>query len=199
MSFSKKPSCPLMNQRIQTPGVSADWPDNIYFTFQFYRFPPVTSQQLKLLSSDKLQQKGVDPRPCILASVNRDGTVNSGSPGLQVQFRVDDGFLKPGEKRWFLRYLALHTMQIDIWDSDSLLLIGSTAIELKHMLRQGKPAVQAHHEVEVLTTDYVVEDALLKSAGVAQRSAASPMEVRTVLRGRLHIRTGNIGKTRTSG
>lgn len=55
----------------------------------------------------------------------------SGSPGLQVQFRVDEGFLRPGEKRWFLRYLALHTMHIDIWDSDSLLLIGSTAIELK--------------------------------------------------------------------
>lgn len=53
------------------------------------------------------------------------------SPGLQVQFRVDDGFLRPGEKRWFLRYLALHTMHVDIWDSDSLLLIGSTAIELK--------------------------------------------------------------------
>lgn len=54
-----------------------------------------------------------------------------GSPGLQVQFRVGEGFLRPGEKRWFLRYLALHTMHIDIWDSDSLLLIGSTAIELK--------------------------------------------------------------------
>lgn len=55
----------------------------------------------------------------------------SASPGLQVQFRVDDSFLRPGERRWFLRYLALHTMHIDIWDSDSLLLIGSTAIELK--------------------------------------------------------------------
>lgn len=54
-----------------------------------------------------------------------------GPPGLQVQFRVDEGFLRPGEKRWFLRYLALHTMHIDIWDSNSLLLIGSTAIELK--------------------------------------------------------------------
>ncbi|MEQ2166803.1 Nephrocystin-4, partial [Goodea atripinnis] len=53
------------------------------------------------------------------------------TPGLQVQFRVDDCFLKTGEKRWFLRYLALHNMHIDIWDSDSLLLIGSTAIELK--------------------------------------------------------------------
>lgn len=53
------------------------------------------------------------------------------SPGLQLQFRIDETFLKQGEKRWFLRYLALHTMHIDIWDSDSLLLIGSTAIELK--------------------------------------------------------------------
>lgn len=54
-----------------------------------------------------------------------------GSPGMQVQFKVDESFLRQGEKRWFLRYLALHTMHIDIWDSDSLLLIGSTAIELK--------------------------------------------------------------------
>ncbi|XP_070696158.1 nephrocystin-4 [Pempheris klunzingeri] len=179
--------------RIPTAGVGPDWPDNIYFTFQFYRFPPVTSQQLKLLTSDKVQQKARDPLPCVLASINKDGSVNSDSPGLQVQFRVDDGFLRPGEKRWFLRYLALHTMHIDIWDSDSLLLIGSTAIELKYMLRQGKAAVQALHEVEVLTTDYVGEDTLLMSTDSGRRSALSPMTVHTIIKGRLHIRTGNIG------
>ncbi|XP_030279502.1 nephrocystin-4 [Sparus aurata] len=183
----------LAFSRIPTAGVGPNWPDNIYFTFQFYRFPPVTSQQLKLLTSDKVQQKVGDPLPCVLASINKDGTVNTGSPGLQVQFRVDDGFLRPGEKRWFLRYLALHTMHVDIWDSDSLLLIGSTAIELKYMLRQGKSAVQALHEVEVLTTDYVGEDTLLTSADLGQRTAISPMTVHTIVRGRLHIRTGNIG------
>ncbi|XP_027144584.1 nephrocystin-4 isoform X3 [Larimichthys crocea] len=179
--------------RIPTAGVGPNWPDNIYFTFQFYRFPPVTSQQLKLLTSDKVQHKASDPLPCVLASINKDGTVNSGSPGLQVQFRVDDGFLKPGEKRWFLRYLALHTMHIDIWDSDSLLLIGSTAIELKYMLRQGKSAVQALHEVEVLTTDYVGDDTLLASTDLVPQSGFSPMTVHTIVRGRLHLRTGNIG------
>ncbi|KAK9515632.1 hypothetical protein VZT92_026260 [Zoarces viviparus] len=179
--------------RIPAADVGPDWPENIYFTFQFYRFPPVTSQQLKLLTSDRGQQKATVPLPCVLASINKDGNVNSGSPGLQVQFRVDGGFLKPGEKRWFLRYLALHTMQIDIWDSDSLLLIGSTAIELKYMLRQGKSAVQALHEVEVLTTEYVGEDTLLTSADVGQRPALSPVAVHTIIRGRLHIRTGNIG------
>ncbi|XP_034065146.1 nephrocystin-4 isoform X2 [Gymnodraco acuticeps] len=179
--------------RIPTAGVGLDWPDNIYFTFQFYRFPPVTSQQLKLLISDNVQQKASVPLPCVLASISKDGTVNSGSPGLQVQFKVDESFLRQGEKRWFLRYLALHTMHIDIWDSDSLLLIGSTAIELKFMLRQGRSAVQALQEVEVLTTDYVVEDILLTSADPGQRTTISPMTVQTIIRGRLHVRTGNIG------
>lgn len=62
------------------------------------------------------------------------------------------------------------------------------------MLRQGKSAVQALHEVEVLTTDYVGEDTPLTSADVGQRSILSPMTVLTIIRGRLHIRTGNIGK-----
>ncbi|KAK2851127.1 hypothetical protein Q5P01_007403 [Channa striata] len=179
--------------RVPVAGDGPDWPDSVYFTFQFYRFPPVTSQQLKLLTSDKVQHKTSDPLPCVLASINNDGTVNSGSPGLQVQFRVDDNFLRPGEKRWFLRYLALHTVHIDIWDSNSLLLIGSTAIELKYMLRQGKSAVQTLHEVEVLTTDYVGEDVLWTSADVGRVSASNPMKVHTIVRGQLHIRTGNIG------
>ncbi|KAL3974169.1 nicotinic acetylcholine receptor alpha-1 [Sarotherodon galilaeus] len=185
--------------RIAALGVGPDWPENIYFTFQFYRFPPVTSQRLKLLTGDKVQHKASDPLPCVLASINKDGTVNTGSPGLQLQFRVDDSFLKPGEKRWFLRYLALHTMHIDIWDSDSLLLIGSTAIELKYMLRQCKSAVQALHEVEVLTTDYVGEDTLLTNPDLGRHSASSHMTVHTIVRGRLHIRTGNIGCPADSG
>lgn len=57
--------------------------------------------------------------------------VCSGPPGLQLQYRVDPAFLKPGERVWFLRYLALHALHIDVWDSESLLLIGSAAVPLK--------------------------------------------------------------------
>ncbi|XP_068613977.1 nephrocystin-4-like [Brachionichthys hirsutus] len=179
--------------RIPMPSAGPDWPDNIYFTFQFYRFPQVTSQQLKLLTCDKAKQKPGDQFPCILASINQDGIANADSPGLQVQFRVDEAFLKPGEKSRFLHYLALHAMHIDIWDSDSLHLIGSTAIELKYMLRQGKLAVQSFHEVEVLTTNFVGEDALPMSTDVGQSSAFRPTMDHTVVRGRLHVRTGSIG------
>lgn len=62
------------------------------------------------------------------------------------------------------------------------------------MLRQGKSAVQALHEVEVLTTDYVGDDTLLASADLVPQSGFSPMTVHTIVRGRLHLRTGNIGK-----
>ncbi|XP_016891783.1 nephrocystin-4 isoform X2 [Cynoglossus semilaevis] len=179
--------------RTPETGFGPDWPDKIHFTFQFYRFPPVTSQQLKLLTSDRVQHNSVGAVPCVLTSITKHGTINPDSPGLQVQFRVDDGFLKPGERRWFLRYLALHSLHIDVWDSNSLLLIGSTAVELKYMLRQGKPAVQALHEVEVLTTDYVGEDIPLPSTSVGHKSASSPVTVHTIIRGRLHVRTGNIG------
>lgn len=48
---------------------------------------------------------------------------------------VDPGFLKLGEQRWFIRYLALQTLQIDVWDAESLLLIGSSAVELKVVVR----------------------------------------------------------------
>ena len=44
---------------------------------------------------------------------------------------MDPGFLKPGEQRWFICYLAEHTLQIDAWDGDSLLLVGSATVKLK--------------------------------------------------------------------
>lgn len=69
-----------------------------------------------------------------------------------------------------------------------------TILRPQYMLRQGKSAVQALHEVEVLTTDYVGEDTLLTSTDSGRRSAFSPVTVHTIIRGRLYIRTGNIGK-----
>lgn len=55
----------------------------------------------------------------------------AGSPGLQLRYMVDPGFLKPGEQRWFAHYLAAQTLQVDVWDGDSLLLIGSAGIQMK--------------------------------------------------------------------
>ncbi|KAI5610314.1 nephrocystin-4 isoform X2, partial [Silurus asotus] len=179
----------LAYSRVHQVGVNAEWPSMIHFTFQLYRFPPVTTQRLKLLESEADSRPNY---PCILFVTNRDGSVGPGQPGLQLQYRVDPAFLKPGERVWFFRYLALHTLHIDVWDSDSLLLIGSAAVQLKHLLRQGRAAVQVIHELEVISTEYLQDASLGREHAGGQR-AMSAMSVYTIVKGRLHIRLGNVG------
>lgn len=53
------------------------------------------------------------------------------APGLQLRYVVDPTFLRRGEQRVFVRYLAEQSLQMDIWDGDSLLLVGSAAVKLK--------------------------------------------------------------------
>lgn len=60
-----------------------------------------------------------------------DAACLAGPPGLQLKYMVDPAFLRPGEQHWFVRYLAEHSLQIDVWDGDSLLLVGSAAVKLE--------------------------------------------------------------------
>ncbi|KAJ1142017.1 hypothetical protein NDU88_008345 [Pleurodeles waltl] len=173
--------------RIPQEDIPAQWPRSIYFTFQFYRFPPVTSPRLQLM---KLDQSDLSSH--ILLQINKDGSVNTGLPGYQLKYMVEPAFLKPGEQRWFIRYLALHSLQIDVWDGDSLLLIGSAAVEIKHLLRQGRTAVQVSHELEVITTEYE-QDTMLMSGDVTRHGTVKPIGVSTIVKGRLHLRLGNVG------
>ncbi|XP_056400464.1 nephrocystin-4 [Hyla sarda] len=169
------------------------WPQTIYFTFQFYRFHPVTTPRLQLVQTDSTTKSRSDTPARILVQINKDESLNPGSPGYQLKYTVDPGFLKPGEQRWFLRYLALQTLQIDIWDGESLLLIGSAAVEMKHLLRQGRTAVQVSHELEVITTEYE-QETMAMSGDVSKHGVIKPIGVHTVIRGRLHLRMGNVGR-----
>jgi nephrocystin-4 len=53
-------------------------------------------------------------------------------------------------------------MMIDIWDSDSLLLIGTATLQLKELLRQNKEAVQSTFELDIISTNYD-DDSMLNS------------------------------------
>ncbi|XP_075695596.1 nephrocystin-4 [Rhinoderma darwinii] len=173
--------------------LSTNWPQTIYFTFQFYRFQPVTSSRLQLVQIHSATKSRSDTSARLLVHINKDGSLNPGSPGYQMKYMVDPGFLKPGEQRWFLRYLALQTLQIDIWDGESLLLIGSAAVEMKHLLRQGRTAVQVSHELEVITTEYE-QETMAMSGDISKQGVVKPIGVHTVIKGRLHLRMGNVGR-----
>ncbi|XP_005404169.1 PREDICTED: nephrocystin-4 isoform X3 [Chinchilla lanigera] len=169
----------------------APWPKTVYFTFQFYRFPPATTPRLQLVQLDRTGKTSSGSLSHILVPISKDGSFDAGSPGLQLRYAVGPGFLKPGEQRWFLRYLAAQTLQIDVWDGDSLLLVGSAGVSMK-LLRQGRPAVQVLHELEVVATEYE-QDTVVVSGDLAASGSVKPVGVHTVVKGRLHLTLANVG------
>ena len=50
---------------------------------------------------------------------------------LQVKYTLDPAHMRPGEGRLFTKYLSQQSLHIDVWDGDSLLLIGSCCVDLK--------------------------------------------------------------------
>uniref|UniRef100_A0A7N5J907 Nephrocystin 4 n=1 Tax=Ailuropoda melanoleuca TaxID=9646 RepID=A0A7N5J907_AILME len=169
----------------------APWPKTVYFTFQFYRFPPVTTPRLQLVGLDETGRTHSGSLSHLLVLTDRDGSSDAGAPGFQLKYLVEPGFLKPGEQRWFTHYLAAQTLQIDVWDGDSLLLVGSAAVQMKHLLRQGRPAVQVLHELEVVATEY--EQDVVVSGDVTRFGCVKPIGVYTVVKGWLHLTLANVG------
>ncbi|KAJ7421445.1 nephrocystin 4 [Willisornis vidua] len=168
------------------------WPRTIFLTFQFYRFPPITTPRLQLVSTDGGPVTGLTMLAQHLVRVNEDGTLSTRPPGLQLKYMVDPAFLRPGEQRWFLRYLAEHSLQIDVWDGDSLLHVGSAAVKLEPLLRQGQAAVRTYHELEVATTEYEPDGTVLGREAL-RHGALRPLGVRVAVRGRLHLCLANVG------
>uniref|UniRef100_A0A8D0BTR4 Nephrocystin 4 n=1 Tax=Salvator merianae TaxID=96440 RepID=A0A8D0BTR4_SALMN len=176
----------------QDSTASETWPQTVYFTFQFYRFPSVTTPRLQLLKADGFGASPSAASSHVLVQTKQDGTLNLGSPGFQLKYMVDPSFLKPGERRWFIRYLLEHSLQIDVWDGDSLLLVGSAAVKLQHLLRQGRTAVQVYHELEVVTMEYK-QDITVMSGEVLKHGGMKPVGVHAVVAGHLHLSLANIG------
>ncbi|XP_075803016.1 nephrocystin-4 [Microtus pennsylvanicus] len=170
----------------------APWPQTVYFTFQFYRFPPETTPRLQLVKLDGTGKSSSSSVSHVLVPINKDGSFDAGSPGFQLRYMVDPGFLKPGEQHWFTHYLAAQTLQVDCWDGDSLLLIGSAGVQMKHLLRQGRPAVQVSHELEVVATEYE-QETMVVSGDVAGFGNVKPIGVHTVVKGLLHLTLANVG------
>eukprot|EP00058_Branchiostoma_floridae_P028330 XP_002613821.1 hypothetical protein BRAFLDRAFT_119906 [Branchiostoma floridae] len=115
----------------QPSGSMTSQPSTVFFTLQFYRFPPLITERLLLGTADKQLTSDPGSMPCILYRINKDGTVVQTPPGCQTKYHMDPSFLKPGEARLFVQYLSVQTLHIDVWDGDSLLLIGSGAMDLK--------------------------------------------------------------------
>nr|CAB3264424.1 nephrocystin-4 [Phallusia mammillata] len=161
---------------------------SMFFSFQFYRFPSVTTQRLALLRKENGQSRD----PCVLRKIESGEQLDEGKPGLEVKYHVDPAHLKIGENASFLRYIATHNLHIDVWDGESLLLLGSLSVPLKHLLRGGQPAVAANHETDVIFSEHCETTPTL-TGDLTTGGSVRPLGLSKLFRGKLHVRFGNVG------
>ena len=56
----------------------APWPQTVYFTFQFYRFPPETTPRLQLVELDEAGKTSSASLPHLLVLIHKDGSFDAG-------------------------------------------------------------------------------------------------------------------------
>jgi hypothetical protein len=71
--------------------------------------------------------------------------------GICVSFKVDtDAEAGGGDKAmYFAKYLAARALQIEVWDADAHILVGTLQVDLRLLLRQGREAIQSAGEYSV--------------------------------------------------
>lgn len=57
---------------------AAPWPETVFFTFQFYRFPPVTTPRLQLVRLDEPGQSRPGPLSHVLVRAGQRGSPEAG-------------------------------------------------------------------------------------------------------------------------
>ncbi|KAL4221030.1 Nephrocystin-4 [Mactra antiquata] len=184
LAFSKMGEFEIEGEPKKTAGT-------VFFSFQFYRNQQVTSERLLLSKPQNDLTTDVHSMPYVLSKLDKDGTLLKGPPGLEIRYFMDPAFMKPGETQLFLQHLSQQTMYIDVWDGDSLLPIGSTALDLKYLCRCGMEAVQTTFELDVISTEYQEDPNL--SHGESGAGGVRPANVQSVVRGKLHLRLANVG------
>lgn len=68
----------ILSSRDAQGSVEWTWPRTIFLTFQFYRFPPVTTPRLQLVSMEGGPGSGLAVPAQLLVRVNKDGTPSTG-------------------------------------------------------------------------------------------------------------------------
>lgn len=57
---------------------AAPWPQTVYFTFQFYRFPPETTPRLQLVELEEAGKSSSASLPHLLVLIHKDGSFDAG-------------------------------------------------------------------------------------------------------------------------
>nr|VZI29943.1 unnamed protein product [Spirometra erinaceieuropaei] len=160
----------------------------ILIAFRFYRFPKTTTPFLCLSEAQNEFSQLVGGKAFLIRNRVDAQTKPSieNPPGYCVSFNVDPLFLRLGEDERFLQFLLTSSVHLEVWSAESMMLIGTASVELKHLCRQGREAVQVIYAADVTEPpdwDWVGDGASTDEV---------PQATNRVL-GQLHIRLANVG------
>ena len=137
---------PAIGAGVNTGDISSSThptPRSVYFSYQFFSCEPTRTEVMRLLSSDKGQ----------VSVLCRDDAHARDEAPLALRYIVDCSDSSPTEGFDFAEYMAKHSLYIDVWDSDSLLLLGTCSVPLKGIMRQGQPVARCAMECDVIDTE----------------------------------------------
>ena len=115
-------------------------PKSVYFSYQFYSCEPTRTEVMRLLSSDKGQ----------LSVLCREDSHARDEAPLAMRYLIDTSESSPSEGYDFADYLAHRSMFIDVWDADSLMLLGTCCVPLRRIMRQGQSVARCAIECDVI-------------------------------------------------
>ncbi|CAF0829530.1 unnamed protein product, partial [Didymodactylos carnosus] len=186
----------LAYQRTSSKQSRRNFPHNLFFTFKFYRFPEIITSRVALEHMHDDIPNDPNIQSYILWRLKEDNSKTKESPGLPVKFLIDGGFLGSDEHRNFFEYMNSHVLYIDVWDGDGIFCLGICALELKHLLRDGREAIQSLIELDIYSSVPVEstqppEQAYHQYSGENQFSLIGE-KLQTV--GKLIMKIGNVGQ-----
>ncbi|KER24747.1 hypothetical protein T265_14342, partial [Opisthorchis viverrini] len=160
--------------------------EGVYFSLQFYRFPEVITSHMKFggnfdTCTDQPGSRCRVLEPSMPELGNRNVPKGVKITGCQVTFTMNPNWMNSGEYEEVFEYLLHKTLQVDVWNAKSHMLIGSTASEMRQLCRQQKPAVQVSIKSVVIRT------------GESSTSYRESLAV-DAMRGHLHLRLSNLGR-----
>lgn len=119
-------------------------PRSVYASYQFYTCKPTKTEIMRVISSSRPGET------CVFV---RDDPQSRGDTPLTLRYVIDCSTSSPTEAFEFSEYLAHCSLYVDLWDADSLLLVGTFAVPLRKLLRQGKSVVKHAIECDVINAD----------------------------------------------
>lgn len=127
-------------------------PEKMYFTMNFFDYSLFKTD---MVTFEGIYEKGISN----MLSMNqalvfvKESYLKGGIEGKEIayKFEVDPSLTRSSDYYVeYLKYLYRKTLNIDIWDADTLMLFGTIKIPLKNLLRQGRQVATIAKEFEVI-------------------------------------------------